>query len=108
MPTPSSSLASRTSVICGSSSAMRIRWTSQVSGRAERMRMPHFFNAWYTSSEFGWDTGIGESSLQGIRNDGKTHRFLVSSLCFERDDFEREQESSFGNSGDRLWHVYRR
>src|SRR5438309_1567369 len=35
-PTPSSSLARRTSVISGSSSAIRIRWTSQVSGKGRR------------------------------------------------------------------------
>ena len=40
IPIPSSSLASRTRIIPGSSSARRMRWTSQVSGRAETTSTP--------------------------------------------------------------------
>ena len=42
-PTPSSSFASRTRITSGSSSAKRMRWTNQVSGRAESRRMSHSF-----------------------------------------------------------------
>ena len=44
-PTPSSSLASRTRIMAGSSSAMEMRCTSQVSGSAETSPTPHFFKA---------------------------------------------------------------
>jgi integrase len=69
MPTPSSSLASRTSVISGSSSAIRIKWTSQVSGNADTNRTPHSFRASWISVELVSDTGIDIlstlSALQG-------------------------------------------
>jgi hypothetical protein len=45
IPTPSSSLARRTRVISGSSSARVTRWTSQVSGSTESRRTPHAFRA---------------------------------------------------------------
>ena len=45
MPTPSSSFARRTSVISASSSAIRMRWTSHVSGSADISRIPHAFSA---------------------------------------------------------------
>src|ERR1043166_7903233 len=65
MPTPSSSLARRTRIICGSSSAMRIRCTSHVSGSADTSPIPHFFSALYTTSELVRETGIRKgSSLQ--------------------------------------------
>jgi hypothetical protein len=51
MPTPSSSFASRTSVTSGSSSARRIKWTSQVSGNADMIRTPLAFKASKTSWE---------------------------------------------------------
>ena len=44
-PTPSSSFASRTSVISGSSSAIRMRCTSHVSGSADMRRTPHDLSA---------------------------------------------------------------
>src|SRR5215831_8784341 len=66
MPTPSSSLARRTRIICGSSSAMRIKCTSQVSGSADTSPMPHFLSASYTTRELACETGILEgNSLQG-------------------------------------------
>src|SRR6476659_406049 len=60
MPTPSSSLASRTSVISGSSSAIRIRCTSHVSGSADIKRTPHAFSASYTTRELSVETGTSE------------------------------------------------
>src|SRR5947209_11981443 len=45
MPMPSSSFARRTNVIYGSSSAIRIRWTSHVSGRADMILTSHSLSA---------------------------------------------------------------
>ena len=45
MPTASSSLAMRISVVFGSSSAMRMRCTSQVSGRADMIFTSHALSA---------------------------------------------------------------
>src|SRR6202050_372735 len=58
MPTPSSSFARRTRIISGSSSAMRMRCTSHVSGRADISRTSHFFSASKIALELADDTGI--------------------------------------------------
>src|SRR6266545_4158403 len=42
-----------------SSSARRMRWTSQVSGRAEQIETPAPFRASYTTFELASETGIG-------------------------------------------------
>src|SRR5262249_30135277 len=98
MPTPSSSLASRTSVISGSSSAMRIRCTSHVSGSAEISRTPLALRASYTTRELAVETG-DTSGGRGLllqlldqapkRHDGVglRHRDLVVGL--EVEVFER-------------------
>src|SRR6516165_9664948 len=62
IPTPSSSFASRTRIISGSSSAMRIMCTNHVSGSAESRRIPFAFNASYTIFELTVDTGTRRCS----------------------------------------------
>ena len=61
-PTPSSSLASRTSVVSGSSSAIRIRWTSQVSGSADRIRTSQALSASKMIRELAVETGTARPS----------------------------------------------
>ena len=61
-PTPSSSLASRTRVISGSSSAIRIRWTSHVSGSADRIRTSHALRASKMTRELAVETGMAARS----------------------------------------------
>src|SRR2546426_6047608 len=58
IPIASSSRVSRTRVVSGSSSAILIRWTSQVSGRAETIFTPDRFNPLYTILEFSTETGM--------------------------------------------------
>src|SRR6266850_4415527 len=58
IPIASSSRVSRTRVVSGSASAILIRWTSQVSGRAETIFTPDRFNPLYTILEFSTETGM--------------------------------------------------
>ena len=66
MPTPSSSLARRTSVVSGSSSAIRMRCTSQVSGSADITRTSQALRASKISRELAVETGTASPSYAEI------------------------------------------
>src|SRR6267142_6336561 len=57
MPMASSSRVSRTRVVSGSASAILIKWTSHVSGKAETIFTPDRFKPLYTILEFSTETG---------------------------------------------------
>ena len=57
MPTPSSSLLSLIRVMSGSSSAICMTWTNQVSGRADNRVIPADLMAEKRTSEFSTETG---------------------------------------------------
>src|SRR5262249_62335935 len=55
-PIASPPRATRTRLVSGSASAILIRWTSHVSGKAETIFTPDRFNPLYTILEFSTET----------------------------------------------------
>src|SRR5215204_2249158 len=96
MPTPSSSLASRTKVTSGSLSASRIRCTSHVSGSADTRRTPLALSASNTTWELTADTGMGRDVI------------APRSLAQERvRGAAKGEHGNIRRTVDPNWHVHR-
>src|SRR5215510_13001580 len=71
IPIASSSRVTRTRVVSGSASAILIKWTSHVSGKAETIFTPDRFNPLYKILEFSTETGMGADCSTNTYNVGE-------------------------------------
>src|SRR2546427_4681724 len=78
MPIASSSRVSPTSVVSGAASAILIKWTSHVSGKAETIFTPDRFKPLYTILEFSTETGTAADCSTNTYNVDETGAFPSS------------------------------